>query len=47
MQEQKNSHESEETPARKAWETPEVDVLLIDQTELSSFAGSDGIAFNS
>ncbi len=47
MQLENNSHESQETPSRRAWEPPEVEVLLVDQTELSSFAAFDAFAFAS
>jgi hypothetical protein len=43
MPAQHNSHESQETPsARQPWQPPEVEVLLVDQTESSTFAASDG-----
>ncbi len=47
MQLENDSHESQETPSRRAWEPPEVEVLLVDQTENSSFAATDGILFAS
>jgi hypothetical protein len=46
MQIDYDSDESLDPPG-KSWETPEVEVLLVDQTELSSFAGFDGITSNS
>jgi hypothetical protein len=30
-------------PSRKSWEAPEVDVLAVGQTELSTYAAVDGI----
>jgi hypothetical protein len=46
MRLENDSHDFQ-APPRKAWEAPEVEVLPVDQTELSSFAATDGIAFAS
>jgi hypothetical protein len=37
----------ETEPSRKPWRTPEVEVLSVDESELSSVVGFDGIAYNS
>jgi hypothetical protein len=48
MQKENDSHdESQETHHRKAWEAPEVEVLLVDQTENSSVQSTDSIFFAS
>ncbi len=47
MQKKKDNHEFEETPSGKAWQPPEVEVLMVDQTELSSVVATDGVAFAS
>jgi hypothetical protein len=47
MQTEYDSHESQETPSRKAWEAPEVEVLLVDQTENSTVFATDGTFFAS
>jgi hypothetical protein len=43
-----DNHESREIPPlRQPWQSPEVEVLMVDQTENSSVQDSDGILFAS
>ncbi len=47
MQAEYNNHESPETPSRRTWETPEVQVLMVDETENSTVFSTDGTFFAS